>query len=87
MGIDVSGDTQTLLMLPRAVAKGLKAMYAYDNHIRVQGAKGDLATCDSLIAATFLQSVSSSNRKWKATNLEYVEWVEKNLSVDYERSK
>jgi uncharacterized protein YacL (UPF0231 family) len=85
MGTDVSADIQALLTPPSVQAKGYKSMYAYGNHIRVRGAEADMATCDSAVAATFLQScrASSHDRNVRTTNLEYVGWVDEILSVDY----
>ena len=81
----VSGDVRALLLPPSRNAKGYRSMYAYGNHIRVRGAEVDLSTCDSGVAATFLQSCrsSSSDRNMRTTNLEYVGWVEEIISVDY----
>ena len=76
---------QALLLPPSRDAKGYRSMYAYSNHIRVQGAEVDLCTYDSGIAATFQQSccASSSDQNMRIANLEYVGWVEEILSVDY----
>ena len=81
----VSDDVRALLLPPSRNAKGYRSMYAYGNHIRVRGAEVDLSTCDSGVAATFLQSCrsSSSDRNMKTSNLEYVGWVEEIISVDY----
>ena len=38
-----------------------RSMFASGNHIRVCGAEVDLNTCDSGVAATFLQSCYASN--------------------------
>ena len=43
----VSNDVRALLLPPSRDAKGYKSMYAYNNHIRVRGAKVDLSTCDN----------------------------------------
>ena len=84
-GNDVSEDVLALLLPPRREAKGYKAMYAYGNHIRVRGAEADMSTCDSGVAATFLQSCrsSSSDKNMRTANLEYVGWVDEIISVDY----
>ena len=44
-----------------------------------------MSTCDSGVAATFLQSCrsSSSDKNMWTTNLEYVGWVDEIISVDY----
>ena len=85
LGNDVSEDILALLLPPRREAKGYKAMYAYGNHIRVRSAEVDMSTCDSGVAATFLQSCrsSSSDRNMRTANLEYVGWVDEIISVDY----
>ena len=70
LGNDVSEDIFALLLPPRREAKGYKAMYAYGNHIRVRSAEVDMSTCDSGVAATFLQSCrsSSSDRNMRTAN-------------------
>ena len=84
LGNEVSEDILALLLPPRREAKGYKAMYAYGNHIRVRSAEVDMSTCDSGVAATFLQScrASSSDKKMRTANLEYVGWVDEIISVD-----
>jgi hypothetical protein len=64
-------------------------MYVYGNYIRVQGAEVDPSTCDSGVAATFLQSchTSSSDKNMRTANLEYVGWVGGIISVDYGKFK
>ena len=81
----VSDDVRTLLLPSSRNAKGYKSMYAYGNHIRIRGVEVDLSTCDSGVAATFLQSCwsSSNDKNTRTTNLEYVGWVEEIISVDY----
>ena len=79
-GDAVCDDVLALLLPPSRDAKGYRSMYAYGNHIRVRGAEQDLSTCDSGVAATFLQSCRSNMR---TANLEYVGWVEEIISVDY----
>jgi hypothetical protein len=85
LGNDASEDILALLLPPRREAKGYKAMYAYGNPIRVRSAEVDMSTCDSGVAATFLQSCrsSSSDRNMRIANLEYVGWVDEIISVDY----
>ena len=84
-GNDVSEDVHALLLPPRREAKAYKAMYAYGNHIRVRGAEASMSTCDSGVAATFLQSChsSSSDKNMRTSNLEYVGWVDEIINVDY----
>ena len=81
----VSNDVRALLLPPSRNAKGYMSMYAYGNHIRVRGAEANLSTCDNGVAATFLQSFRSNNSDiiTRATNFEYVGWVEEIISVDY----
>ena len=76
---------RTLLLPLSRDAKGYRSMYAYGNHIIVCGAVADLSTCDSGVAATFLQSCrsSSSDKNMRTVNLEYVGWMEEIISVDY----
>jgi hypothetical protein len=83
----VSDDVRALLLPPPRDAKWYRSMYAYGNHIRVRGAKADLSTCDSGVAAIFLQLCrsSSSDKNMRMANLEYVGWVEEIISVDYEK--
>ena len=80
----VSDYVRALLLPPSRDAKGYMSMYAYGYHIRIRGVEADLSTCDSDVAATFLQSCrsSSSNKNMRTTNLEYVGWVEEIISVE-----
>ena len=70
----VSDDVRALLLPPSRYAKVYRSIYAYGNHVRVRGVEVDLSTCDSDVAATFLQSChsSSGDRNMRTTNLEYV---------------
>ena len=84
-GIDVPMDVQALLMPPSRNAKSYKSMYAYGNHIRFRNIESNMNTCDSGVAATFLQACRASNNDrnvWTA-NLEYIGWVEEIIGVDY----
>jgi hypothetical protein len=62
-------------------------MYAFENHIHVLSAEGILTIVDSGMAATFSQKIRSSihAKNLKAANLEYMEWMEEILVVDYGR--
>ena len=84
-GTDVPMDVQALLMPPSRNAKSYKSMYAYGNHIRVRSVESNMNTCDSGVAATFLQAyrTSSNFRNVQTTNLEYIGWVEEIIGVDY----
>lgn len=84
-GIDVSMDVQALLMPPSRNAKSYKSMYAYGNHLRVRSVESNMNTCDSGVAATFLQACRASNndRNVRTANLEYIGWVEEIIGVDY----
>ena len=84
-GADVSMDVQALLMPPSRNAKSYKSMYAYGNHIRVRSVESNINTCDSGVAATFLQAchARNSSRNVRTTNLEYIGWVEEIIGVDY----
>jgi hypothetical protein len=78
-GIDVLLDVQALLMPPSKNAKSYKSMYAYGNHIRVCNVESNMHTCDSGVAAIFLQVCRASNnsRNVRTSNLEYIGWVKK----------
>ena len=82
-GIDVSLDVQAMLMPPSKNAKSYKSMYAYGNHIRFRSLKSNMHTCDSNVAATFLQAccVSNNSRNLQISNLEYIGWVEEIIGV------
>jgi hypothetical protein len=84
-GIDVSMDVQALLMPPSRNTKSYKSMYAYGNHIRVRSVESNMNTCDSGVAATFMQACHASNnsRNIWTKNLEYIGWVEEIIGIDY----
>ena len=83
--VDVSMDVQALLMPPSRNTKSYKSMYAYGNHIQVRSVESNMNTCDSGVAATFLQvcRASNSSRNVRTLNLEYIGWVEELIGVDY----
>ena len=82
---EVPQDVKALMLHPSDVAKSYRSMYAFGNHIRVRSAEAQLTTVDSIVAATFRQlcRVGIKDRNLRAVELEYVEWMEEILSVDY----
>ena len=78
-------NVQALLMPPSRNAKSYKSMYAYGNHIRVRNIESNMNTCDSGVAAIFLQAcrVSNDDQNVRTTNLEYIGWMEEIIGVDY----
>ena len=73
------------MLPPLDQTKSYRSMYAFGNHICVRSAHAQLTTMDSGVAITFRQLCRSGLKDTnpKATELEYVGWVEKILAVDY----
>jgi hypothetical protein len=86
-GKHVEEDVVDLVLLPSFEAKSYRSMYAYGNHILVRGAEVDLSTCDSGVAATFLQACRASRKdhNHREANVEYVGWVEEIIGANYRK--
>ncbi len=70
---------------PSDIAIAYHSMYAFGNHLQVASAKLHLSTLDLRVAATFQQECCSHSNDQNPimASLEYVEWIEEILKLDY----
>jgi hypothetical protein len=71
--------------LPSSEATAFKSIKAYGMHLRVRRTEGDKITCDSLVAATFLQPERGTESAMQPTMtpVEYIGWIEEILELNY----
>jgi hypothetical protein len=63
----------------------LPSSKAHGMHLRVRSAEGDKITCDSSVAATFLQPERGTENAMQPTMIfvEYIGWIEEILELNY----
>jgi hypothetical protein len=71
--------------LPSVEATAFRAMKAHGMHLRIRSAEEDKRTCDSSIAASFLQPLrgTESSDDTVVVPVEYIGWIDEILELNY----
>ena len=82
---EVTEDVMNLSKLPSLYATRYRSMWAFGNHVRVQGVETELRTCDSGIATTFHRPCRSGagDINHVYADIEYVGNVQEIVELNY----